>query len=236
MPTTRTQTVTTADGREMSAHVAVPDAGAGPGMLVLQEIFGVNDYVRDACDRLARLGYVALAPDLFHRLEPGLEFAHDDAGLEQAFANIGRFDFPQAVADSANALAALRALPEVDGRAGAFGFCLGGTLAYAVAAAADPDTAVAYYGSGIFGALEQAGAIDCPVLFHFGGQDQFIPREQVDAVVAAAGERPGFEANVEEDAGHAFDNHDAPRFHQPEAAARAWQVTEDFLGRTLAPA
>ena len=145
-----------------------------------------------------------------------------------------KLDLELAVGDSIDALGALRKLPEVtDGRAGVLGFCLGGTLAFQVAIEADPDVAVCYYGSGIAGALDRGGSITCPVLFHFGGQDPFIPREQVDQVAAFAASHPDMECHVQDDAGHAFDNHEAPMFHQPEPAARAWEITRDFLGRAF---
>jgi carboxymethylenebutenolidase len=138
------------------------------------------------------------------------------------------------VRDSIDALRALRELPEVtDGRAGVLGFCLGGTLAFAVAIDGDPDVAVCYYGSGIAGMLDRGEHVSCPLLFHFGGQDQYIPREQIDAVCAYAASRSDMECHIQAGAGHAFDNHEAPMFHQPEAAARAWEITRDFLGRTL---
>ena len=83
------------------------------------------------------------------------------------------------------------------------------------------------------GMLDQADRISCPVLLQFGGSDQYIPREQSEAVCAFAASRPNMECHIHEDAGHAFDNHEAPMFHQPEPAARAWEITKDFLGRTL---
>ena len=89
------------------------------------------------------------------------------------------------------------------------------------------------YGSGIAGSLDRGGSITCPVLFHFGGQDPYIPREQVDQVAAFAASHPDMECHVQDDAGHAFDNHEAPMFHQPEPAARAWEITRDFLGRAF---
>jgi carboxymethylenebutenolidase len=113
------------------------------------------------------------------------------------------------------------------------GFCLGGTLAWQVAALGDPDVAVCYYGSGIPDALDLAPAIDCPVLLHFGGADPYVAREQVDAVAALAATRDAFECHVHEDAGHAFDNSFSPQFSNPPAAAAAWELTVEFLGRTL---
>jgi carboxymethylenebutenolidase len=229
----RVERISTADGG-MDAHVALPASGSGPGIVVLQEIFGVGGYIKESADRLAGLGYVALAPDLYWRIEPGIALDHDEAGLGRAFETVQKLDLGLAVRDSVDALKTLRGLPEVaDGRAGVLGFCLGGTLAFEVAIQGDPDIAVCYYGSGIAGALEDGDRISCPVLFHFGGRDPYIARGQVDQVGAFAASRPGMECHVQQDAGHAFDNHDAPMFHQPEPAARAWEITKEFLARTL---
>jgi carboxymethylenebutenolidase len=233
--TIRVERVQTVDG-VMDAHVALPQSGSGPGIVVLQEIYGVGGYIKESADRLAALGYVALAPDLYWRIERGIAIDHDEAGLGKAFETVQKLDQDLAVRDSIDALRALRALPEVTaggGGAGVLGFCLGGTLAFRVAVEADPDVAVCYYGSGIAGMLDQGEAITCPVLFHFGGQDPYIPREQSDAVCAFASSHPGMECHIQEDAGHAFDNHEAPMFHQPEPAARAWEITREFLARTL---
>jgi carboxymethylenebutenolidase len=217
----------------MDAHVTLPESGSGPGIVVLQEIFGVGDYIKRTGERLAELGYVALAPDLYWRIEPGIALAHDEAGLRQAFETAQKLDHGLAVSDSIDALSTLRELPEVTGKAGVLGFCLGGTLAFEVAIDGDPDTAVCYYGSGIPDLLDRAAQIECPVLFQWGGQDQFIPREAIDRVGAFAASDPNLECHIHEDGGHAFDNHDAPMFHQPEPAARAWEITRGFLARTL---
>ena len=234
--TARVERVPTADG-EFDAHVALPEAGSGPGIVVIQEIFGVGDYIKESAERLAGLGYVALAPDLYWRIEPGIALAHDEDGLGRAFETVQKLDLELAVRDSIDALATLRGLPEVTqagGRAGVLGFCLGGTLAFQVAVHDDPDVAVCYYGSGIAGMLDAAAdRITCPVLFHFGGQDQYIPRADIDRVSDFADSHPGMECHIQEDAGHAFDNHEAPMFHQPEPAARAWEITREFLARTL---
>ena len=232
---TRRERVETADGG-LDAHVAIPQAGSGPGMLLIHEIFGVNDYVRDSARRLAELGYVVLAPDLFWRTQPGLELAHDDEGLQQGFAAMQRLDVPQAVQDAIVALGALRALPEVaqaGGHAGVLGFCLGGTIAFQVAAHGDPDTAVCYYGSGIPAALGDAASIDCPTIIHWGSEDPYTPADQFEAIAAMAADREGVEFHLHEGAGHAFDNSFSARFHEPRAAAAAWTLTTAFLERTL---
>ena len=221
------------DGGDMGAHVVLPSGGSGPGVVVLMEIFGVGSYIRTACERLAALGYVAVAPDLYRRLEPGLELEHDEEGLGKALEAVQKLDAAGAVEDAAVALEAVREMPSVSGRVGAVGFCLGGRLAYGLGAASDPDAIVCYYGSGIADALDQADQITCPALFHFGGDDPYIPRSDADRVRAVVEGRDDWEFALQEDGGHAFDNHDAPMFHRPEAAARAWELTRDFLARNL---
>jgi carboxymethylenebutenolidase len=230
-----TTAIRTPDGASMGGHLSVPESGSGPGILVLMEIFGVGSYIRRATERLAELGYVALAPDLYRRTEPGLELGHHQAGLEQAMAAVQRLDQAGAIEDSVTALRALRELPEVGGRpVGVLGFCLGGRLAYEVAAASDPALAVCYYGSGIADSLDRADQIECPVLFHFGAEDGYIPLEAAERVCEVAAARPGWECHIQPDGGHAFDNHDSEMFWRPEPAARAWELTRDFLARHLA--
>lgn len=190
-------------------------------------------YIREAADRLAAVGYVTLAPDLYRRTRPGAEFAHDDAGLEQAMGAVQQLDVPGAIADAIVALEHLRGLPETGGAAGVLGFCLGGMLAFGVAKGADPATAVSYYGSGVPDMVQDSRSISCPVLFQFGGEDAYILREQAERVATAAETRDGWECHIHDDGGHAFDNWDAPRFSRPEPAKRAWAQTADFLNRTL---
>jgi carboxymethylenebutenolidase len=225
--------VETPDGT-MAAHVAMPDSGSGPGMLLIHEIFGVNDYVRDSAQRLAEAGYVALAPDLFWRTRPGLELPNDDEGMKIGMAAAQELDGAAAARDAITALAALRALPECrDDRAGVIGFCLGGSIGWQVAAGGDPDVAVLYYGSAIPGALDAAESVSCPTSMHWGGADPFIPRESIDAVATMAAGRENIECHVHEGAGHAFDNHRSERFWNPAASAAAWELTAAFLAREL---
>jgi carboxymethylenebutenolidase len=232
-----TATIETRDGAQMGAHLSLPEAGQGPGLLVLMEIFGVGSYIRRATERLAALGCVALAPDLYRRIAPGLEVEHDQNGLARAMETMKRFDPQGAVEDSLAALAALRGRPETAGHpVGVLGFCLGGTLAYEVAAAADPAVAVCYYGSRIAADLGRADQIACPVLFHFGAEDQYIPLADAERVCAVAAERSDWECHIDPDGGHAFDNHDSPMFFRPRAAARAWEITRQFLARHLGDA
>ena len=232
MSRSRVESVQTPDGA-FDLTVWLPAAGIGPGLLLIQEIYGVSDYIRAVGEDLAGLGYVVAAPDLFWRLKPGYQAAHDEAGLAESLELGSRFDAEQGVADAAAALAHLRSLPEVDGGLGVIGFCLGGSIAFFLAAQGGLDAVVSFYGSDVPGHLELLEQIDSPLQFHFGGSDPYISRDQVAAVEQAAAGRDNVEMHVEEDAGHAFHNRKAPMFYVPEPAARAWQRTEEFLRRHL---
>ena len=227
--------VTVADGT-FDMHVVVPARGGGPGILLLQEIFGVNDFLLGKAADLADLGYVVGCPDVFWRLEPNVALAHDEEGLGRAFGYAERFsaiDMSVTVGDLLAAMALVQALPEVDGGVAVMGYCLGGRLAYEVAVAGEPTACVSYYGSGIADRLDDAGRITCPTLFHFGGADPFIPLEQADAVAAAFAGRDDVDVVIQPDAGHAFENLLAPAFGSEEATAKSWPRTVAFLERTL---
>jgi carboxymethylenebutenolidase len=238
MVSTRDESITAPDGGTFAGHVTVPDSGSGPGIMLLQEIFGVGDFLKAKAADLADLGYVVLCPDVFWRVEPGIALEHDEAAMEAAFGYVTRYatevDDDTKVADLRAALDALRSIPEVEGhQAGAMGYCLGGRLAFLVACHADPDACVSYYGSGIADLLNDCENLTCPILFHFGGNDPYIPNEQVDAIRARLGERPNVEIHVQHQAGHAFENHLASQFFDPAAAAASWPLTVEFLQRTL---
>lgn len=225
------------DGNRFSSSLSLPESGTGPGLVVVQEIFGLTPYVKGVCDRLAGLGYVALAPDLYSRLEPDLVLdEHLPDSLPRAFQAMQRLDVPQAVDDATVTLEHLRAVPEVQGhRVGIIGFCLGGGIAYMVAAASDPAVAVCYYGSAIPGALDLAPLVTCPILFHFGEDDTFISTAQRRAVAHEFAGRRHVELHLHPHAGHAFDNHDSAMFSRPQAAAQAWEQTKAFLEYHLPP-
>jgi carboxymethylenebutenolidase len=226
----RTARVAVADG-EFDLKIWGPGEPA-PGVLVLQEIFGVGDYIEAVCARLADAGYVAAAPDLFWRFAPGWRADHDEAGMQASFEQVAKLDVPQAIDDAVAALGVLAHLPDVAGRPGVLGFCLGGTIAWGVAAAGDPSCAVSYYGSGVASMLGLAEQVRCPVLFHFGNDDPWIPAASVEAVNDAVGTHRNLTLNVEH-AGHAFDNHCAPQFFSEAAARAAWSKTLAFLETNL---
>jgi carboxymethylenebutenolidase len=228
----RIESVSTPDG-PFDLTVWLPEAGHGPGILLIQEIFGVGDYIRAVAEDLAELGYVVAAPDLFWRLKPGHQAVHDEKGVAESLELGSRFDAGQGVDDAAAALEHLAALPEVRGGLGVIGFCLGGSIAYFLAARTQIDAVVSFYGSEVPGHTDVLAQISAPIQFHFGGSDPYIPRDQVARVEEATRDSQNAEVHVEEGAGHAFHNRKAPMFHNPEPAARAWQRTEEFLARYL---
>lgn len=229
--------IAAADGGSFDAYRAVPDRTPAPGVLLFQEIFGINDNIRGLADKLAEQGFLVLAPDMFWRLEPRFE-RKDEAGMAEGMALVQKLDFGLARADMAATLAHLRAMPGCSGKVGAAGFCLGGTLAFLAAATAKPDgrgldATVPYYGSGIHQMLELAGDIECPVLMHFGDDDPYLPAEQIARVEAAFVGRPDVTVH-HYPAGHAFSNWDAPTFYRAGPAELAWGRTLAFLTERLA--
>src|SRR5689334_11039004 len=177
------------DGGSFKGYLAVPASGSGPGILLLQEIFGVNKSMRDVADYYAEEGYVVLAPDLFWRMEPGVELGYTEADFGKAMGYYQRFNADQSIKDCADALKALRARTECTGKVGALGFCLGGKLAYLVAARTDVDCAVSYYGVGIEADLGEAAKVKGPMVFHFAELDRMAPADVRAQTMAAFANR-----------------------------------------------
>jgi carboxymethylenebutenolidase len=213
-------TVRAEDGGEFRAYMAKPEKGSGPGLVLLQEIFGVNQYMRDVADLYAEEGYVVLCPDLFWRIEPGIELGTSDADRQKAFALLAKFDVAQGVEDIKSTVERLRGLPELKGRIGALGFCLGGRLAYLAAAKAGADVAVSYYGVGIEQDLALAPRLRCPLVLHFGELDKYSPPEAIEAIRGAFAGRPAdglppAEIYVYPGADHAFARPAGMHFDKP---------------------
>lgn len=224
----RTEQVPCGDAGSMSLFVWEPTGAPVGSVLLIQEIFGVGPYIRAVAERLAAAGYLVAAPDVFWRFAPNWESTHDQAGLGASMQAVGQLDFPQAIGDCVTALGTLAAMSPSGPKPAVMGFCLGGTLAFAVAAAGDPSCCVSYYGSGVPSMLDMLPSISCPTLLHFGNADAFIPNEGVDAVSAAIAGNDRVLLNVE-DAGHAFDNHESEMFWNESAAKAAWAKTMSFL-------
>ncbi|CAG7574676.1 carboxymethylenebutenolidase [Barrientosiimonas humi] len=220
------------DAGPMPAHRWLPEGGTGPGIALMQEIFGVSDYVRRRAQDLADAGYVVLVPEIFWRLGESEPFQGDDA-LERGMATAQRLDWDAAVRDGAAAVRALRADPAVTGdRVGLVGFCFGGGLAFNVAAVEPVEALVSYYGSALPGLLDLAPQVTCASLHHFGLADSFIDVETVRQIETAVTAQPATTFHTYDGADHAFDNDDAAWFH-PEASSLAWARTLEFLKATL---
>lgn len=231
MTTMRTDQIAR-DAGEMDLYVWQPDSQPKAAVLLIQEIFGVGPYIRAVAERLAEAGYLVGAPDVFWRFAPKWEADHSEAGLGASLDKVQQLDFPQAVGDCVAALDHLAAQPGIEAAPAVLGYCLGGTLAWAVAAQADPSCCVSYYGSGVPGMLGMIQQVHCPTLFHFGNADAYIPNEGVEAIAAAIAGLDRFVVNVE-NAGHAFDNHEAEMFYHEASAKAAWAKTMAFLGTHL---
>ncbi len=229
-----TLAVSTHDGGSMPAFVALPGSGRGPGLVVLQEIFGVTDYMQRRARDLAELGYVAVVPELYWRLGPHITTDETTpAGLQDAFGYFARLDQAQAADDAVAALEHVRGMRVTGGKAGVLGFCLGGRIAYEVGVLSTPDVVVSYYGAGIADQLDDATQLACPVIFHFGGADPYLPPEQAERIQRAFASRPGAEVHMHPGANHAFDNFNSPMFYTPSASKAAWPVTTAFLERNF---
>ncbi|MGX1096243.1 dienelactone hydrolase family protein [Amorphus sp. MBR-141] len=207
--------IPSSDGKSFQGYLAVPEAGFGPGIILLQEIFGVNGTMRDVADYYAEEGYAVLVPDLFWRFEPHIELGYGEEDFGKAFGYFQKFDVDQSIRDTADALKVLRARPEQAGKVGALGFCLGGKLAYLTAARTDVDCAVCYYGVGLEQALDEAKAATCPMVFHFAELDKFAPEEARNQIMAAFADRDDVELYVYPGCDHAFAAVERESFDKP---------------------
>ncbi len=227
---TQKVTLSVSDGTTMNAYVARPaEAGKFPGMLVLQEAFGVNAHIRDVTERIAREGYVAIAPELFHRTAPGFESGYDNFPAVmphmQALTEDGQ------VADMRAAYDWLRANDQVAAdRIASIGFCMGGRASYLADAALPLQASISFYGGGIAQQyLHRAGDLHAPILLFWGGLDQHILAEHRHAVVDALtkANKPFVNVLVSY-ADHGFFC-DARASYNAAAAGLAWALTKQFL-------
>ena len=227
-------TLKTFDGEEFSGYLALPASGYGPGIVVLQEIFGVNAYMRQVCDWYAARGFVACCPDLFWRQEPGIELTDQtEAEWQKAFQLYQGLDIAKAVEDSAAAVEFLRKHPVCNGRVGAVGFCLGGNLAWLLSARSRPDCAVGYYGVGIEKTLNEAGNMASPLMLHVAGKDRFCPTEAQPQIHNALDSNPLVTIYDYPDQDHAF-GRPGGEHYDAGAAELANLRTLEFFVRNLA--
>ena len=226
----------------MGAYVAKPEGdGPWPGVLLYMEVFGVNEHIRSVADRVAAEGYVVLAPDLFHRTAPAIELGYDEAGLEKGIALMSATKAPELLADIDAAMKALDARADVvTGAIGAMGFCFGGHVAYRTACEFPVKATVSFYGGGIPAPSPEGGStldltpgIRGRILCLFGGEDPYIPAEDVEKIRAAlrsAG--TAHDTVVYPGVGHGFFC-DARADYDEKAAADAWQRLKTLFKQEL---
>jgi len=218
------------DGSSMDAFTARPnDSSAHAGILVLQEAFGVNSHIRSMTERFAEQGYVAIAPELYHRTAPGFEGSYTD--FESLRPHMQAVTPHSAEADVRAAFDWLRSQKSVQAdNICSVGYCMGGRISFLANASLPLRAAASYYGGGIAPALlDRAANLHAPMLFFWGGLDKHIPAEQRNAVIDAVRSAGKSYANVEfSDADHGF-NCDERASYQPRAARQAWALLLEFL-------
>jgi carboxymethylenebutenolidase len=197
-------TITTDDGT-FSAYVARPQHSPAPAVVVIQEIFGVNQVMRDTTDGLAAQGYLAICPDLFWRIEPGIDITdHSEAEWKRAFELFNAFDVEAGIEDIAATLAHIRKDAGCNGKVGAVGYCLGGQLAFLTATRTDADCSASYYGVGLENRVAEAEKLTHPLLMHIAEEDEFTPKPAQAVILAALKDHPQVEIYTYPGCNHAF--------------------------------
>ena len=211
----------TTEGGTLSAYVAKPAAAKAPAVVVIQEIFGVNQVMREVCDRLAAQGFLAVCPDLFWRLEPGVDITDQSkAEWDKAFDLMTRFDVDQGVEDIRATIDQVRASGGCSGKVGAVGYCLGGRLAFLIATRTDSEASVGYYGVGIEAYLPEAEKLAHPLMLHIAEDDGFVSKEAQAMITGALKDHPQVTLHTYPGCDHAFARPGGAHYN-PAAAAQA---------------
>jgi carboxymethylenebutenolidase len=228
-------TVSAADGGNFSAYLATPASTPAPGLVLIQEIFGVNQVMRDLADGFAAQGYITACPDLFWRIEPGVQLTdQSQEEWDRAFELMNKFlpDFAQGVGDIGATIAHIRAMDECSGKVGTTGYCLGGSLAYASSFFTDSDASVGYYPVQIDDFLGQVPNIKKPLMLHIAEADGFCPPESQAAIKDALATNPVCTAHSYPGVDHAFARLGGANYNEA-AAAEANSRTAAFLKSNL---
>jgi carboxymethylenebutenolidase len=224
-------TVSTRDGKQMDAYVSTPASGQGPAVVVIQEIFGVNEWLRGICDWLAKAGFISVAPDLFHRLERNVQLTDKtDEEWKKAFWFYENFDVNQGVLDLMDTVEAARKLPGCNGKVGTIGFCLGGKLAYLMAARSQTDANVGYYGVQIEKSLDED--VSQPLVLHIAEADPYVNHEAQAQIKQALRENKQVTIHVYPGQDHAFTREGGAHYDKA-SADLAHKRTVDFLAEKL---
>ncbi len=235
--TSTTHQLNTNDGKIEAYEARPKNGGARPGIIVLMEAFGVNSHIRDVTERVAREGYVAIAPDLYHRESERL-VSYKDMG--KAVEIMKRLQDPKVMDDVGAAIAHLKSQSYLkQGAIGVTGFCMGGRFTYLTAAHHNKDikAAVVFYGGGIPAGnpspLDRTGEITCPITLFFGGKDPLIPQEHVDKInQTLKDQKKNFSLKLYPEATHGFFCNERESYHQ-ESAKDAWEKTKSFFAQHL---
>ncbi|MGE0178264.1 MAG: dienelactone hydrolase family protein [Sphingomonas sp.] len=216
-----------------AAYCAAPEGEPRGAILVIQEIFGVNQGVRNRCDRWASLGYLGIAPDLFWRLEPGVELDPDQPEqFKRALGLMQRFDQDLGIADIEAAIRDARRRLGDAGKVGLVGYCLGGRLAFMAAARTDIDASTGYYGVGLEGLLGEKHAIAHPLMLHIAGEDHFVTPDKQALIHEGLDDHPKVTLHDYPGVDHGFASDQGAR-RDAEAAALADARTEAFFAEHL---
>lgn len=225
--------IKTPDGA-FGAYLARPAAAKAPAVVAIQEIFGVNAVMRGVCDALARQGYLAICPDLFWRIEPGVDITdQSQAEWDKAFRLYNAFDVDLGVQDIAATIAFVRTLPASTGKVGAVGYCLGGLLAFLTATRTDVDAAAGYYGVGIESRLDEAEKLAEPLMLHIAEADQFVPKPAQAMITGALKNHPHVQIFTYPGRDHAFARPGGEHYDAGDAA-KANERTLGFFKQALA--
>lgn len=218
---------------EMGAYMAIPESGKGPGIILLQEIFGVNRAMRTAADALAREGYAVLVPDLFWRIEPGINLGYTEEDRQQAFGAWQKFDQATGVQDCVSAAKILKEHEACNGNIAYLGFCLGGKLAVLAASADGAKAVVSFYGVRLQENHEELKNLPCPMQLHVGDQDAHVPMDVIEGLQEVLEGKTDADIFVYEGAQHGFFNNTRDDvFHVP-AAGTARKRVLTFLAENL---
>ena len=199
-------TIQATDGTgSFSAYLVEPKTKPAGVVVLIQEIFGVNQAMRDIAAWVADMNFIAICPDLFWRIEPGIDITDkSEAEWKQAFALFNKFDQAKGIDDLKATVAAARALPGANGKVATMGYCLGGRLAFMMAEMSDADVNISYYGVGLDNLLGDLGKVTKPLIVHIADKDEFFPPEGRAKVVEAVKGHRQIACHVYPDADHAF--------------------------------